>query len=524
LILARGMARQREIAVRGALGASRWRIIRQLFTESLLLSLAGATAGLALAQTALYLFSKTLSTKLNLPEHLPPNPAVLAALFALSALSALLFGFFPAWLAARSPIEHSLRQGSARAGQSRGRHRVQQGMVVVEIGLSLVLLVGCGLLLRTVFALRRVPLGFRTDHVLLLQPQVPAYKFRGVDVTRAIYRPLLERVQRMNGIQAASLTTVVPLRKSFQPKITLNLSRPQGAPAPGEPIEARLSAAGPELQDVLGFRIYQGRFFSLQDTADSPPVVVVNRAFANWYAPDGDIIGHFNVGFGFKGRKATVVGVMDDFHQASIDRPSMPEIDFCASQLREGDGFYQPTMQAHIELAVRTTKEPAALIPDLRRVMAEVNPDLQATKIDTMDQVVEDSLGSQLLAAHLLELFAGSALLVALAGLYGLLTYLVTQRTQELGIRMALGAQRRNIIEMLLLQAGRLLLAGAALGAGLAYSSSRVLAGFLYGVTPHDARSFLAVTAVLLFCGLAAAYIPARRASRVDPIEALRGE
>jgi predicted permease len=523
LMLARGMARQREIAVRGALGASRWRIVRQLFTESLLLSLAGATAGLALAQTALYFFSKSLTTKLNLPEHLTPNPAALTALLGLSVLSALLFGFFPAWLAARSPIEHALRQSSPQAGQSRGRHRLQQAMVVAEIGLSLVLLVGCGLLLRTVFALRRVPLGFRTDHVLLLEPQVPAYKFRGVDVTRAVYRPLLERVQHMNGVQAASLTTVVPLRRRFEARITFNLSRSQLPSAPVESIEAKLMAAGPELQDVLGFRMYQGRFFNQQDTADSPPVAVVNRAFAKWYAPDGNIIGRFTVGLA-KDRSATVVGVMDDFHQASIDKPSFPEIDFCATQLRAGDGFYQPTMQAHIELALRTTKDPAAIIPDLRRVMEEVSPDLQASTFDTMDQVVEDSLGSQLLAAHLLELFAGSALLVALAGLYGLLTYLVTQRTQELGVRLALGAQRKNIIEMLLLQAGRMLLAGAALGAGLAYSSSRVLAGFLYGVSPHDARSFLAVTALLLLCGLAAAYIPARRASRVDPMVALRGE
>jgi predicted permease len=524
LILARGMARQREIAVRGALGASRLRIIRQLFTESLLLSLAGAIAGLLLSQTVLYFFSKSLATKLNLPEHLAPNPAVLMALLALSFVSALLFGLFPAWLAARTPIDHSLRQSSTAAGQDRSRHRMQQAMVVAEIGLSLVLLMSCGLLLRTVFALRRVPLGFRTDHVLLVQPTVPAYKYRNVDRTRVVYRPLLERVQHMNGVQAASLTTVVPLRKSFESKITLNLSRGKGAPAPGEPIEAKLMAAGPELQDVLGFHMYQGRFFNEQDTFDSPPVAVVNRAFANWYAPDGDIIGHFKLGFGLKDRTATVVGVMDDFRQASIERPSMPEIDFCTNQLREGDGFYQPTMQAHIELALRTTKDPRTIIADLRRVMTEVNPDLQSVTIDTMDQVVEDSLGGQLLAAHLLELFAGSALVVALAGLYGLLIYLVTQRTQELGVRLALGAQRRDIISMLLLEAGRLLLAGAAIGTALAYFSGRLLAGFLYGVSTHDARTLLAVTGVLLFCGLAAAYLPARRASRVEPMEALRGE
>jgi predicted permease len=523
LMLARGMARQREIAVRGALGASRSRIVRQLFTESLLLSFAGATAGLALAQSALYLFSKALTTRLNLPEHLAPNAAVLIALLALSVVSAVLFGFFPAWLAARSPIEHSLRQGSPQAGQSRGRNRVQQAMVVAEIGLSLVLLVGCGLLLKTVFALRRVPLGFRTDHVLLLQPKVPPYKFRGVDVTRAVYRPLLERVQRMPGVRAASLTSVVPLRGRFAARITLALTRSPQSKGPVEMIEARLKAAGPELQEVLGFRMYQGRFFNEQDTADAAPVAVVNRAFAKLYAPDGNIIGRFSVAL-TKERKAVVVGVMDDFHQASIDQPSFPEIDLCAAQLREGDGFYQPTMQFHIELALRTTQDPATLIPELRRVMAEVSPDLQASVIDTMDQVVEDSMGSQLLAAHLLELFACSALVVTLAGLYGLLMYLVTQRRQELGVRMALGAQRRSIMQMLLLQAGRLMILGAAIGLALSYFSSRIVANFLYGVGPHDARTMASVTGLLLLCGLMAAYVPARQASRVDPIEALRGD
>jgi predicted permease len=527
LMLARGMSRQREIAVRGALGASRGRIVRQLFTESLLLSLAGATMGLSLSQVALRYFSRTLSARLNLPGPLVPNTAVLAALLGLSVLSAVLFGFFPAWLAARMPLEHSLRQGSAQAGQSRQRHRLQQAMVIAEIGLSLVLLVSCGLMLRTVFALRRVPLGFRTDHVLLLEPKLPSSRYPSVDVARAVYRPLLERVQQIPGVQAASLTTVVPLRKSFASSITFHVLRSytNGSQKVTEPvvIDAKLMASGPELQDVLGFRMYQGRYFNQQDTPDSPPVAVVNRAFANLYLPDGNIIDHFSVGLA-KDRRAKIVGVMDDFHQASIDKPSAPEIDLCAAQLRAGDGLYQPTMLAHIELAIRTAREPASIIPDLRRVMTEVSPDLESSVIDTMDQVVEDSMGSQLLAANLLKLLAGSALVVALAGLYGLMMYLVTQRTQELGVRIALGAQRGNIIQMLLGQAGRLMLAGAGIGLVLAYFSTRMLASFLYGVSPHDARTMISVTALLILSGLLAAYIPARKASRLDPIQSLRGE
>jgi predicted lysophospholipase L1 biosynthesis ABC-type transport system permease subunit len=184
LMLARGMARQREIAVRGALGASRWRLLRQLITESLILSLAGALAGLALAQASLKIFDKVLSARLNMPEHLAPSPVVLAALLVLSVVSAVVFGLLPAWLAARTPIEHAMRQGQQQAGSSRKRHQLQQAMVVAEIGLSLVLLIACGLLLRTIFALRRVPLGFRTDHVLMVQPKLPRYKYRGMDLNR----------------------------------------------------------------------------------------------------------------------------------------------------------------------------------------------------------------------------------------------------------------------------------------------------------------------------------------------------
>jgi predicted permease len=522
LMLARGTARQREIAVRGALGASRWRVIRQLFTESLILSALGSAAGLALSQLVLGIFDHTLRTQLNLPGRLVPNPAVLGALLALTVLSAVLFGLFPAWLAARTPLEQSLRQSTTQAGGSRTRQRLQQAMVISEIGLSLVLLIACGLLLRTVFALRKVPLGFRTDHVLVLQPKLPRYKYRNIDTNRAIYQPLLQRVQALPGVSSATITTLLPLHKGFAAILTLNVQTDKKPTAPPLHIDAQLKAAGPELKDILGLRMVRGRFFSQQDTPDSQLVAVVNRAFAKLYMPAGDIM-NFGIGLG-EGRQAKIVGVIDDFHQTSIDQPAFPEIDFCAPQLRATDGFYQPTLLAHVEIAMRTQTGPEQLVPALRRTMLEVNPDLQAGEIQTMEQVVEDSMGNQLLAAQLLEVFAGSALLVALAGLYGLLAYLVAQRTREMGVRIALGAQRHKIIEMLLGQAGRLLLSGVIVGIVLSYAAARLIASFLYGVKPHDVSNMLVVTALLLACGLAAAYVPARRASRVDPMEALRTE
>ena len=526
LMLARSTTRERELAVRGALGASRWRLVRQLFTESLILSLLGGASGLVLAQTAIRLFGKVLSSKLNLNGPLAPNAPVLLALLGLSVLSAVAFGLFPSWLAAKGSIEESLRQGSSQVAGNVKHHRLQGALVVTEIALSLVLLVGCGLLLRTLFQLRRVPLGFRTDHILITEPKLPRSKQHGVDLNQVVYRPLLERVQNMHGVIAASLTTVMPLRNSFDSTLELLIGHSAQQSNADRRIDAKLRAASPDFQRVLGFRMYQGRFFNEQDTEDSQPVAVVNRAFAKLYAPDRDIVDKFkfNLDRNHPGRTVKVVGVMEDFHQAAINEPSAPEIIFCAPQLKPTDSLFQPVLHAHVELAIRTSGDPEAFIPDLRRVMAEVNPDLQTSSFETMDQVVEDSLGSQLLAAHLLELFAGCALVIALAGLYGLLTYLVTQRTHELGIRLALGAQRPAILGMMLRHAGWLLLSGAVFGAVLSYSSTRLLSGFLYGVKPNDAWTVLGVSILLLASGILAAYVPARRAAAIDPMEALRHE
>jgi predicted permease len=523
LMLARGMARQREIAVRGALGASRWRIVRQLFTESIVLSIAGAISGLAIAQIALRVFEKALTAKLDLPFDLTPAPNVLLALLGLSILSAILFGLLPAFLSAKAPLENALRQDSSQAGASRGRNRLQHAMVIAEVGLSLVLLVACGLLLRTVFELRKVPLGFRTEHVLMLEPKLPQYQIGRLDKNKAILEPLLQRIQQMPDVDAAAITTELPLRKGIEVTMSFYGDGSDKSPDPPGQFNARLMASGPELKKVLAFRMYQGRYFTEEDAQSPQAVAVVNRAFANLYAPHGDIVDKFKLRIG-KDRPVKIIGIMEDFHQTSIDRAPMPEIDFCAPQLLPTDGFYQPTLLAHTEIAIRISRDASVFTPALRRVIAEFNPALEASTIQTMDQVVEDSLGSQKLAAQLLELFAATALLVALSGLYGLLSYLVSQRTRELGVRLALGAQRSDIMRMLLSHAMRLLIAGAVAGIALAYVSSRLLAEFLYGVKPHDLSTMIGVTLLMIVCGFAAAYLPARKAARVDPMLALRGE
>jgi predicted permease len=528
LMLARTAARRREMAVRSALGASNWRLVRQTLTESLLLSLTGGALGLALSQLTLRLFRHSLATRLSPEVSLHPDARVAWALLALSVLSAVLFGVAPSLLASNVTVEQALRQDGAQAGTGRHQHRLQRILVVGELSLTLAMLVSCGLLLRTVFALRHVPLGFRTDHVFVIDPDLPGYKYTKLDTNAAVYRPLLERLKSLPGVQSAAITTMVPLDKGFAMSLQMRLTNSDGKKNSGQILAATMRASGPELQQVLGFNMARGRYFNAQDTPDSQLVAVVNRAFAKVYEPlKGDVSKFYlnmNGKSGEKPRQIKIIGVVDDLHQMGIAEPSMPEIDINAAQLRATDGFYQPTMRAHVEIALRSSRNARSLIPELNRAMRELNPDLAGSEIRTMDQIVEDAMGSQLLAAHLLEALGGLALLVALAGLYSLLTYLVTLRTRELGLRLALGAQRQDILTLVLRGAGLLLITGTAIGVGISLLAARLLHSFLFGVTQYDPLTLIGALLLLLGVGAFAAWLPARRAAGLEPMEALRTE
>jgi predicted permease len=527
LMLARTAAQRREMAVRSALGASRWRLIRQTLAEALLLSLIAGAAGLGLAMAALRFFEHSLTTQLDPNLNLHPDGRVLLALLALSLVSTMLFALVPARLASSVPVEQALRQDGAQAGTGRHQHRLQRVLVVSELALTLTLLVCCGLLLRTVFALRKAPLGFRTDHVYVIDPQLPRYKYEALDANATVYKPLLERLKTIPGVQSAAIATVAPLeQKSHTVQLTLAMSKKNGDA--GTLIKATLRAGGPELQQVLGFGMARGRYFNAQDTPDSQLVAVVNSAFAKLYETDNGDIGGFSLGMvaanGEKPRGFKIVGVVDDLHQVGIADPAMPEIDIDAAQLLPSDGFYPATLEGHAELILRSSRDAKSLVPDLGGVMRQFNGDLAGSKISTMDQIVEDAMGSQVLAAHLLEALGGLALLVALAGLYSLLAYLVTLRTRELGLRLALGAQREDILSLVLRGAGALLLAGTAIGIGVSLAAARLLHGFLFGVKQNDVPTLVCASLLLLLVGTFAAWVPARRASRLEPMEALRTE
>jgi predicted permease len=413
-----------------------------------------------------------------------------------------------------------------QSGTGRTQHRLRAALVVAEIAMSLTLLVACGLMLRTIYTLRHVPLGFRTDHVMVASMTIPNYKYVGRDLYKDLYGPLLERVQHLPGVESASLMTEVPLGKTFHMVFSFGDDGKSAADIRRSKIRAQARAVTPEVQKVFQFRMLKGRFFNKGDTATSLPVVVVNREFIREYEGESTDPGKF-LGtplMNFRdGKQAVVVGVLSEERQDGIMEPSLPELEVCMPQITPGSAFYPPTGMA-MDIAVRTQRNPASLTPELRDLMRKASPELANSSFTTMEQVVEDSYGSQQLASRLLEIFGGTALVLCIAGIYGLLAYLVTQRTRELGIRIALGAQRSRLMAMVLWQAGGMLLCGLGVGLMLAYMSAQLLHTLLYGVAVHDPWTMAAVTLTLLTGGLAAAYVPARRAAGVDPMEALRSE
>ena len=518
LLLARIASRSAEINIRSALGAGKWRIMRQFLTESLLLSAAGALLGLGLAAFTIEIFRRTMEEKLPQAQNVHLNPTVMVTLVGFTILTGLTFGIFPAVLAARSPIAEALKSGSPTSSRDRGQAHLRNVLLIGEVALCMVLLVGAGLMLRTVYAPRHVHLGFRTDHIVLANLTVPNYDYKGRDLNTELWRPLLERVQNLPGVQFASLSTVMPIGHSIEIQTVVY--------SPGTTksnVMAVIRAASPEQLQVLGIRMPAGRFFSAHDTSTSTPVAVVNQVFVQRYFSGKDAIGE-PIRFGRVPMQATIMGVVDDVHQEKAATPSRPEIYICVNQLRPEDSLYLPLIGRFMELAVRTRAAPLELIPELRRVIRRENPELVAEHFSTMDQAVEESIGDQNLAAQVIGIFGGLALLITVVGLYGLLSYSVAQRTREISIRIALGADRAHVKRMILRQALILLAAGIAAGLALSFWASRFLTSFLYGVSTHDSWTLVSVPCTLVLCGVLAAFIPARRAASIDPVQALRSE
>jgi len=523
LMLARANTLGTEIAVRSALGASRWRIMRQLLLQGLILSGTGCVLGLVLVVVALKLFENQIAAQLNVHIKLQLDGTVIFTLLGLTVVTTAISSIWPARVAAKESIEHFLRQGSRSSVSFHQRSR--SVLVIAQVAMSLALLVGCGLLLRTIFVLRQVSLGFRTDHVIVADMIIPAYKFDGRNMTTQLYQPLVDRVERLPEVQAAALTTAVPLGKRFP--ILLTFAADDAESARIENLVVQFRAVGPGLQRVLGFRMLRGRFFNDSDTAGSAPVVVVNRAFVREYFGDnrdpGDAINQELMSYG-DDKLAHIIGVTDDERQSSVLEQSKPEVDVCIPQITPNTGFYRVAEALAMNLIIRTEREPSVVIPELRRVFGSVSSELAGSSFTTMDQVVDDSYGDRRLASHLLEVFASSALLLCVVGLYGILTYVVTQRTRELGVRLALGAQKRQLIWLVMRRAVVILISGSVIGLALSFVTTRLISNMMYGVRPYDALTMICATVLLVITGLFASYIPARRAANADPMQILRAE
>jgi predicted permease len=529
LMLARAVARTREIAVRSALGASRLRLLQQSLVESLLLSGIGAVAGLLLGQSAIKLLWTQIAHKLPLTSTIHVDWRVVSWLAAFTLATAAIVGIFPALRAASRNAQASLHGATATASASQNRTR--EVLVVAQFALTLVFLVGAGLFLRTIHALRQVPLGFTQQNVLtggvILNNGSRQFEEnqsthgQKENIVRESYLPLIERLRAIPGVQVAALSSVLPLRNEMAVSICSGLDH-EDLGAKRACAQGRLASAG--LTDALGIPILRGRFFTEEDAAGAPIAVVVNEAFAKQFSPDKDPIGRiYSMGKQGPFANARIIGVIADTRQSTVIDPTKPEVYFCLAQMAPGTPLYG-IATAFIQVAIRGAVPADSLRAQFDKALHEVAPDATTTNVKTIHEAVEDSFGSQTVIAHLLESFAALALMIATVGLYGLLSFAVAQRTREIGLRIALGAPQANILSLILRRALLLVSAGLTIGGVLAWFAATITRSYIFGVQAHDTLTFTAVVVVLAAASLVAAWLPARRAASIDPNLALRSE
>jgi putative ABC transport system permease protein len=514
LLLARAATRGREIAVRSALGAGRARIIRQLLTESLLLALIGGAFGIMLAAWGIKMLTKLGPANIPRLSEVHLDGRVLAFTALVSILTGIIFGLVPALQASRLDLSEMLKEGG-RTGSGGGRARlVRSAFVVVEMALALVLLIGAGLMIRSFARLQNVDPGFRTDHLMTMQLRVPRSKYREGPQITAFYRQLQERLAALPGVTGVSATTGILLPKLANSAGFIIEGKPQ------EPEEQRLElpfdAVMPDYFKVMGVGLVKGRFFTDQDGPNSPNVAIINETMVKRYFNNEDPIGkRFSFGQPQTDRDwITIVGVVKDTKRQGLAAPIRIESFMPATQ----------NISRGMEVVIRTSGAPQALAGSIRAAVKTLDADLPIARMQTMEEVFSDSIAERRLNMLLLGLFATVALVLAAVGIYGVMSYAINQRTHEMGIRIALGAEPRDILRLVVGQGMALSFAGVGVGLGVAFILTRLMSSLLYGISATDPVTFIAVPAILTGIGLIASYIPARRAVRVDPMIALRYE
>jgi putative ABC transport system permease protein len=510
LLLARASARFREIAVRQALGASRWRLVRQLVTESLLLAVTGGLLGTVLAWWGLRSLATADLEQLPRAELLTVDAAVLAFALGLSLVTALLFGLTPALQATAGRIAASFREAGRQAGPGLGRQRTRSALVVAEVALSLMLLIGAGLLIRSFRGLNGQELGFEPSRVLSFRLYLPYTQYPENGDRIAFYDRVLERVQALAGVEAAGLVNNLPVTGG--PNGSFAVEGLELADDDTPPVEKR--RVSPDYFRALGIPLLRGRFFAAGDRADSPQVAIVNAEFARRYLADQDPVGR-RLDFEWDNEGlAEIVGVVGDVRHQGLEQDYRPAMYVPFAQ----------NPQSSMIFAVRSAQDPETLTEAIRREVLAVDPDQAMARVATLDEVIAGSLTQRRLVTRMLGAFAAAALLLAVLGIYGVISFSAAQRTHEMGIRLALGARAWGVLGLVMGWGMKLTLAGAVLGLAAAYGLSRYLSSLLFGVTATDPLTFAAVVAILLAAALAACYLPARRASRVDPVVALTGD
>ena len=510
LMLARASERHREMAIRTALGAGRPRLVRQLLTESILLSVVGGAFGLGIAYLATGALASAAPANVPRIDGVSVNGMVLAYTLGLSIFTGFFFGIFPAWQVSRTDVHEAIKEGG-RGSASGGGKRVRAILVVAEVAVSMILLVGAGLMVKSLYRVLVTDPGFNSSGVLTAAITMPDTTYKDLGKQRQFVQQLVDKVSAIPGVQAAGFMN--PLLGGNQTSYAVE-GRP--LPAPGQMASVDITQVTPDGLRAMGAHLVQGRFFTQYDTEKSERVCIVDTLMAQIVWPGESAVGKRVAvsGTAEKPEWQTVVGVVAHIKNYGVDQPSREELfQPYAARPRLGGN-----------LLIRASGDTSAIFPAVREIMKSLDPDVPLSQTRVLASIVDDNVSPRRLAVLLLSAFAGLALLLAAVGIYGVMSYMVTQRTQEIGIRIALGAQPRDVLSMVLRSGMALLLLGIGIGLLGAYSLSQFLQSLLFQVTSTDLLTYLSVPVLLTLVALLACYLPARRAMRVDPVIALRSE
>src|SRR5215510_5420521 len=515
LLLARGAARFREVAVRTALGAGRWRIMRQLLTESVSLAVAGGLAGLLFAWSSFSFLKQIIPDNMALNAGVRIDARVFGFTLLLSLLTGIVFGLAPALQAAKVDLNEALKQGGGRAGTGGGHRRLRGALVVIEVALALVLLVGAELLIKAFLRLRSLDVGINSDNVLTLRTALLRNKYNELPKRDAFYQQVLGRVRALPGVVSAGYTTAMPLTwKGGTNGFTVE-GREQG---PGQDAQSRQVSAG--YMETMGVKLRQGRFFDDHDGAQAQPVAIINETMERQFWQGESALGkRFKLGsVDSQNPWVMVVGIVGDIKEMGLEAPAKAEMFFPYQQL--------PRMLWNMprDLALRTMGDPMGVAAAARQAVWSVDPAQPVSNVRTMDEILSEEVAQRRIGMTLLAAFAALALTLASLGIYGVLSYSVARRTQEIGVRMALGAGRKDVLRIVLTDGMRLAAAGVVIGLGASFALTRLMEGLLFGVSASDPLTLGGVTLLLIAVALVACFIPARRATKVDPMIALRCE